>query len=67
MRLGKREKLEHAGLIGVGVEERGLSGGIVVDAGPRDKVVGGGAADRAANRIQPSNSKKRNWWQSPLC
>jgi hypothetical protein len=20
-----------------------------------------------ANRVQPSNSKRRNWWQSPLC
>ena len=47
MRLGKREKIEDAGLIGVGVEKRGLSGGIVVDAGPRDRLMGGGAADGA--------------------
>jgi len=47
LRLGKREKLERAGSIGIGVEERGLSGGIAVDAGPRDRVVGGGAADCA--------------------
>ena len=47
MRLGKREKFERAGLIGVGAEERGLSGGGVVDAGPRDGLVGGGAANGA--------------------
>jgi hypothetical protein len=47
MRLGKREKLKRAGLAGVRVEERVLSGGVVVDAGPRDRLVGGGVADRA--------------------
>ena len=47
MRLGKREQLERAGSIGVGVEKRGLSGGVVVNAGPRDRIVGGGAADCA--------------------
>jgi hypothetical protein len=47
VRLGKREKLERAGAIGIGVEERGLSGGVVIDAGPGDRIVGGGGADRA--------------------
>ena len=49
MRLGKREKLEGAGSIGVGVEKGGLSGGVVVNAGRRDRLVGGDVADGAGD------------------
>jgi len=28
---------------------------------------GSRASVARANRVQPSNSRRRNWWQSPLC
>src|ERR1019366_5580571 len=31
------------------------------------KGLGGGGASRGANRVQPTNSKGGNWWQSPFC